>query len=180
MKIVIINGNPKSSVNNFDKYLDKLSMSLKKKGNEVVIINLKTMKLNYCIGCYACWLKTPGICIHKDDGPKILKQYINSDIVILSSPIIMGFISSILKTILERFLPVLHPFLYMHKDRMQHIPRYDNLPSRILLLDKSNNGDIEDIKITEDLFKNIKTRKFLFTKTTDTKPEELADEINNI
>lgn len=180
MKIVIINGNPKSGINSFDKYLDKLSSSLKKKGNEVVILNLKNMKINYCIGCYACWLKTPGICIHKDDGPKILKQYINSDLVVLSSPIIMGFVSSILKTTLERFLPVLHPFLRIQEDRIQHLPRYDKYPSRILLLEKSNNDDIETIQIIEDIFKNIKTRKFLFTKTTDTKPEELADEINNI
>lgn len=180
MKILIINGNPKLGINNFDKYIDKLSDSLKKKKNEVVILNLKKMKINYCIGCYACWLKTPGICIHKDDGPKILKEYINSDLVVFSSPIIMGFVSSILKTAIERFLPVLHPFLCIKEDRIQHMPRYDKYPSSILLLEKTNIDNMETLQIIEEIFRNTKTRKFLFSKTTDTKPEELADEINNI
>lgn len=179
MKITIINGNPKLKTGKFDKYLSKLSSSLKNNGNEVSMINLKNMKLNNCIGCYSCWVKTPGICIYKDDGPDILKQYINSDIVILSSPIIMGFISSSLKAMIERMIPLTHPYLYIHNDRMQHVQRYDKQPAFILLLEKENEDD-ESILITQSIFENIKTKKFIFTKTTDDKPEEVAHEINNI
>ena len=116
-KILIMNGNPKSENKNFDKYLVQLSSSLKKKGNKVNILVLRKLKYKNCIGCDTCWLKTPGICVHKDDGPKILTEYINSDIVILSSPIIMGFASALIKRIQERFLALVHPFVYIKNIR---------------------------------------------------------------
>ncbi len=99
--------------------------------------------------------------------------------MILSSPLVMGFISSLLKTLQERFLPLAHPFLFMHDDRMQHVPRYEKYPSTILLLEKTDAHDGADIEITENIFKGLKTRKFMFS-TMDKNREELSDEIDNI
>ena len=36
------------------------------KAAEVERLELRNMKVNYCIGCFGCWLKTPGKCITKD------------------------------------------------------------------------------------------------------------------
>ena len=33
------------------------------------------MKIAPCIGCNACWLRTPGVCAVKDDYEQILKAY---------------------------------------------------------------------------------------------------------
>ena len=179
-KIAIINGNPKPENKKFEKYLETLSSSLVKKGNRVNMIKLKKMKLNFCIGCYSCWLKTPGVCIHKDDGPKILTEYINSDVVILSSPLIMGFTSALIKTLQERLIALSHPFVYIKDDRMQHVLRYEKYPSTVLLLEKTGIHDETDIEITENIYKSAKTRKFALSLTTDRNCEEVADEINNI
>ena len=36
-------------------------------GAEVEVIELRRKTIKNCIGCYTCWTKTPGKCIHKDD-----------------------------------------------------------------------------------------------------------------
>lgn len=177
MKIVILNGNPKPENREFEDYLEKLSSILTEKGNETVILNLREMKINYCTGCYTCWLKTPGICVFKDDGPRILEEYINSDLVLFASPVIMGFVSALLKSVQERLLPLVHPFLCVNDDRMQHVPRYDKYPALALLLDKPGKYEAE---IIDKVFKSSRSRKFLFTETTDHRPEEVAYAINGI
>jgi multimeric flavodoxin WrbA len=180
MKITILNGSPSAENKDFDLYLEKLSSSLKIKENNVFIFKLRDMKLNNCIGCYSCWLKTPGICIHKDDLPKVLKEYLASDLVVFASPVLMGFVSALLKRFQERLLPMSHPFLQLLNDRIQHVSRYENYPATALLLEKPDDFDNDSFQIIDKVFKSAKTKKFLFTKFTDKKPEEVADEFNAI
>ena len=90
MKILILNGNPKDDTK-FDEYIDQLSSALKLSNHIVTIQTLKDMDIRYCIGCFGCWVKTPGECsIAADDTRDIRKAYMNSDLVIFVSPIIMG------------------------------------------------------------------------------------------
>lgn len=180
MKILILNGNPKSDYKKFEEYVEKLSSELAKVGNEVVVLNLNEMKINYCIGCYSCWLKTPGKCIFNDDGPRILTEYLDSDIVLFASPVIMGFVSSLIKSVQERLLPTVHPFLCIKENRMQHIPRYDKYPFTALLLDQAEESDPISSEIIDKIFRSSRSGKFLFTKTMDNSPEEVAYAINNI
>ena len=57
-------------------------------GVEVDVVNLKQKKINYCLGCYTCWTKTPGICVHKDDmALELLPKWQESDIAIYASPL---------------------------------------------------------------------------------------------
>ena len=78
MKILILNGNAKPENAKFDSWLDKLAEKLSAGGHKAVMFKLREKKIEFCIGCYACWLKTPGICIHKDDMPDIIRQYVDS------------------------------------------------------------------------------------------------------
>lgn len=73
-------------------------------------------------------------------------------------PIIMGFISSLLKSVQERCLPLIHPFLYVNKDRMQHIFRYDKYPAIALLLDKMEEFDQVSSEIIEKVFRSSRSR----------------------
>ena len=46
---------------------DKLRNLTDSKGIDAQFIECKELKINPCIGCNHCWLKTPGICSIKDD-----------------------------------------------------------------------------------------------------------------
>ncbi|MGC7871278.1 flavodoxin family protein [Desulfosporosinus sp. SYSU MS00001] len=180
MKVLILNGNPKAKNERFEEYIQELALDLKQNGHNTIVLNLKEMEINRCIGCYSCWLKTPGKCIFNDDGPQILKEYLKADFVLFASPIIMGFISSLLKGVQERCLPLVLPFLYVKNDRMQHISRYEKYPAIALLLDHSEDYDQVSAEIIEKVFRSSNSRKFLFTKTMNNSPEEVAYAINSI
>lgn len=180
MKIVILNGNPNQENQSFDQYLGKLTSLLVAQGHQPVMFQLRDLNIHPCIGCYSCWLKTPGECVFKDDVPSILKKYINSDLVIFATPIVMGFMSSSLKAVQERTHPLALPFLYFKDDRTQHVPRYEKYPAYGVLLEKSSQYDEVSAEIIDKVFRSGKTRNFAFTKTTESNPEEVAYAINNI
>lgn len=180
MRIMILNGNPDKKNTGFDGYLNDLSSALNNLGHTTEIITLRNLSIHHCVGCYNCWLKTPGLCVFKDDMPELLSIYMKSDIVIFNSPVVMGFTSALIKKFQERLLPLIHPFLQVIGDRCQHIMRYDKYPVSILLLEKSADYDSVTEQILGKVFQSSKNRKFLFTKFMLDNPEEQANEINNI
>ncbi len=168
MKILIINGNPKRDFSAFDLYLEELKDHLTGKDIAVNTLFLRDFSLHDCIGCYSCWLKTPGICFHRDGMELILKEFLSSDIVILASPIIMGFVSASLKCFNDRLIPLGHPFLYLKEDRMAHIPRYSYYPQVVLLLE--DQGPINDnaVSLIREVYqRSSRGLKQVFTTRND-------------
>ncbi len=154
MKVLILNGNPKAEYKAFDLYLQELRCLLENENHEIKYIMLRNFQLHDCIGCYTCWLKTPGICCFDDGIDEILKEYLAANIVIYASPVIMSFISALLKRVNDRMLPVVHPFLKLREDRMSHLLRYSHYPKPILLLDSSGNLDESGFDFIERIYKN--------------------------
>ncbi len=89
------------------------------------IIHTEKMKISPCVGCNACWLKTPGICALKDDYEQILKAFLQHDATIILSDTALGFIRYKAKNIIDRMLPVATMYLHFVDGQMRHIPRYD-------------------------------------------------------
>jgi len=173
-KILILNGNTKKDNDRLDTYCTNLKEILSK-DNEVSVINLKYKEIKDCIGCYACWLKTPGICALKDDQEEILRKYVQSDFVVVVSPIIMGFTSAAVKSVYDRLLPLVHPFLRMDNNKMSHYSRYNKKYSIGLILDNNESEDEGELEVVNSVFRNT-----VFTKYMNNNMEDIAYEINNI
>lgn len=47
--------------------LSSLVDGMEKAGAQVEVVNLRTKTVKNCIGCYTCWTKSPGRCVHRDD-----------------------------------------------------------------------------------------------------------------
>jgi multimeric flavodoxin WrbA len=109
VKITVLNGNPDARNIEFEDYLKKLSDAPVSDNHVVTILILRDINVKYCIGCWGCWLKTPGECIVTDGSRDICREYINSDLVLFASPVIMGFTSALLKKAHEKLLPLIHP-----------------------------------------------------------------------
>jgi multimeric flavodoxin WrbA len=183
VKITILNGNPDAGNVQFDSYLKELSDLLESSKHTVTILQLRDIDVRYCIGCFGCWIKTPGECIVADGSGDICREYIKSDLVLFASPVIMGFTSALLKKAHEKFLPLIHPYIEFVQGEVHHIARYHKYPLMALLLERGKDTDEEDIEIISDIYRrdaiNFKT-SFSFTRLTGDPVEEVANEINRI
>ena len=68
--------------------------NLQEKGHTLKMYCLREMDIHQCIGCFNCFTKTPGICVHKDDMIAVCKTTVRSDLMVFASPLYMGFVSS--------------------------------------------------------------------------------------
>ena len=181
MKILILNGNPDPDKGKMDPYIARLQEQLKAAGHEAKAVVLRDLKIGYCTGCFNCWLKTPGICSIKDDAIDITRQYIASDHVILASPLILGFVSSLLKSAMDRNLCLVHPHLAEVDGEVHHKKRYDKYPLISFLLEKEAVTDDEDIAIATDIFRRQAVNVWAslgFVHFTETPIEEIVHALN--
>lgn len=170
MKILILNSSPLGGDPKFDQGVSQLAEALKEiplralenKKIRVDHLSLRHMDLKDCIGCYACWLKTPGVCVLKDDMHKVLDKFVKADVVIHASPVKIGFISPLCKRIRDRLLPLVHPYLKIDKDRMTHLGRYDKLPLQLVAL-----NTVEDIDHIRSMYGSREQKEEAFYSIFD-------------
>lgn len=74
-----------------------------KSGHDIKKINVHKQKIATCMACYAC--KTTKECVQKDDMKSILEKMIQSDIIVLSTPVYFYSMNGQLKTLIDRTLP---------------------------------------------------------------------------
>jgi multimeric flavodoxin WrbA len=183
MNITILNGNPPDHSSQFDKYLHNLGNILIYKSFDLTKINLRDQKINFCIGCWDCWTKTPGRCALNDDLQSVYPAMINCDLLIFASPLIAGFPSSIIKKVNDRMVPFVLPYIKIIQNECHHKKRYPEYPKLALILEKENDTKQEDLDIVKDIYKRLAINfhsELAFFKTTEEKKEEIVHEINNI
>ena len=74
-------------------------------GNEINLINLKDIKMQFCIGCLSCG-KTHK-CVLKDGvTKKMLDEICSSDVIVFVTPVYYYAVSGQLKTFIDRMNPI--------------------------------------------------------------------------
>lgn len=101
-KVLIISSSPRKGGNS-DTLCDKFAQGAKEAGNVVEKIFLKDKKINYCTGCGFCNTNDYGGCSQKDDMPEILEKIINSDVIVLATPVYFYTMCGQMKTFIDRF-----------------------------------------------------------------------------
>ncbi|MBN2089553.1 flavodoxin family protein [candidate division KSB1 bacterium] len=182
MKIVILDGNPDSHSISFDTYLDNLEKALNEKNHQVAHLKLRDLNIKYCVGCWGCWVKTPGECSVKDDSAIVCREMIHSDFILFVSPIIMGFTSALMKKMQDKTIPLLHPYIELDHGECHHQKRYTKYPALGILLEKGEDTDEEDIEIINQAMRryalNFKSN-LQFTKFSTDSIMEVCDAINH-
>jgi len=179
----ILNGNAFSNDTGFEQYVADYAGQLQGQKHEVRVHTLRDMDIKFCIGCWTCWWKTPGLCVHKDDMEKIYRDVVKSDLLILAAPLVVGFPSVLLKKTQDRLIPLLLSYMEIDQGEFHHRKRYDNYPKLGVLVSRENDTDEEDLRIVEDIYKrfavNFKT-EVAFFHTTEKPVEELVNETGGI
>ena len=80
----------------------------------------------YCVGCFQCWLKTPGTCVIKDGFQDMGKLLSEADEFIVISKATFGSYSSAVKNVLDRSISYVMPFFEIRNGEMHHGERYSN------------------------------------------------------
>ena len=118
--------------------------------NEDILMDANQIH-QYCIGCFGCWLKTPGTCIIKDGFENMGKRLSEVSEFVLISKATFGSYSSAVKNVLDRSISYVLPFFEIRNGEMHHGERYHN----VLKVSAVFYGDMTDMekKTAESLVK---------------------------
>jgi multimeric flavodoxin WrbA len=83
-------------------------------------------KIHACIGCFGCWIKTPGVCVIKDGYQNLGEMFSKSDEIIVISRCIYGTYSPFIKNIWDRSIAYLLPYFTKKNNETHHKMRYDH------------------------------------------------------
>lgn len=73
--------------------------------NEISFINLKNIRMQFCVGCLSC-AKTHKCVIKDDVTKKMIDEICNSEILVFVTPVYYYAISGQLKTFIDRMNPI--------------------------------------------------------------------------
>ncbi|MCI5655395.1 MAG: flavodoxin family protein [Candidatus Pseudoruminococcus sp.] len=82
-----------------------------------------------CIGCFGCWVKTPGKCVIHDGYEETGIDMSKCTEMILISECCYGSVSPFVKAVQDRALSYIHPDFVIRKGEMHHKRRYENVIS---------------------------------------------------
>ena len=173
MRITILNGEP-DPASAFQAYVHDLARHLAAAGHAVTTLDLRELRLAGCSGCWGCWVKTPGVCVKRDDSALVCRTALGGDLLLLASPVLMGFTSALLKRAVDQMIPLVHPYFVLERGELHHRPRYAAYPKLALL---AGPCDPEDLEICTGIWtrtaRNLKCPMTL-TAVSDRPAEEVA------
>ena len=92
-------------------------------GGENRYIDLNRLNISNCIGCFGCWVKTPGKCVIRDDAAGVYPLIAESKKLLYVSRIWCGSYDTPMKALLERSIPIQQAFLRLYQGETHHVQR---------------------------------------------------------
>ena len=141
MKILAINGSPKGKRSNTwrltSAFLEGITVKEESSGSsptEIETLNIGSLNLKPCLGCFSCWSKTPGECCIRDDMQGVINKILWADVVVWSFPLYYFGLPGQLKTLIDRQLPMSLPFMSTETESGGHPSRYDMSGKRTVVI----------------------------------------------
>ncbi len=138
MKITVFSGSHKGGEGNTLLMVEEFLKGAEEAGAETENIILAEKNIRYCKGDFDCWLKTPGKCTLHDDMDALIPGFMASDVVVFAFPVYFDNVPALMKTFIDRLLPVLLPhFEEDEEGEYRHGNRFEKYPKIVVL---SNSG----------------------------------------
>lgn len=106
-----------------DLVISDRALDLAGAGATATVIDLSQLKIGPCVGCFGCWVKTPGKCVIRDDACRVYPYLAKSTRLLLVSRVRYGSYDTVMKTMLERAIPIQQAFIRIHHGETHHIQR---------------------------------------------------------
>ncbi len=140
-------------------------------------IDLSKFKISNCIGCFGCWIKTPGKCVIRDDAAKIYPLIAGSCNVIYVSKLFCGSYDTTMKTILERAIPIQQAFIRIYSGETHHFQR-NVVPKNAVIIGYGSKNKKERIVFENLIERNSKNMLFNEYKVVFADKENLSKAVD--
>ena len=142
------------------------------------VIDLSALNISPCLGCFGCWVKTPGKCVIPDDAHKVYPLIAKSENVIYVTRLFHGSYSPIMKRMLERAIPIQQAFLHLYRGEVHHVPRNVVPKKAVIIAYGCDNVEEQELfrKLTE---RNTLNMLFTECKVLFPSKEELEHSIES-
>jgi len=125
MNVLAINGSPHGAAGNTEVLVRAFLEGACEAGATTDTIYLMEKTIHHCVGCFSCWTKTPGVCVHDDDMPEILEQVKTADVLVYAMPLYTYTMPGLMKDFVDRCLPFAHAAIVKRGDHYGHPSRWE-------------------------------------------------------
>lgn len=101
-KILVLSASPRRGGNS-DYLCDEFIRGAKEAGHNTEKIFFHDKKINYCLGCGACYNSHK--CVQKDDMAEVLDKMLDADVLVFGTPVYFYTMDAQLKTLIDRTVP---------------------------------------------------------------------------
>lgn len=146
MKVIALNGSSRGKKGVTWRLLDPLLKGLSEGGAVVKEFQLKELNISPCRACLTCMHKTPGLCAQRDDMDQIYPSLKESDLFVMGTPVYTDNMSAQMKTVTDRCICAMDPFLRTDPSNRVRHPYSWKLPSNFLLVSTSGFPETESFQ----------------------------------
>lgn len=112
-KVIILNASPRKNFNTA-KMLKEAQRGAEAAGAQTEYFNLYEYNFKGCMSCFACQRKgstTEGVCAIRDELKPILEKCLNSDAIIIGTPVYFSYPTGIFRSFVERLMFPNHTYM---------------------------------------------------------------------
>ncbi|MCK4258409.1 MAG: flavodoxin family protein [Halanaerobiales bacterium] len=154
MKVIAFNSSPSLNKSGTDLILKKFLDGMREAGAEVEQFYIQKLNIKPCLGCFNCWLKTPGQCVQKDDMEIIYPKIKSADIQVYATPVYLNGMNSLMKKVFDRSIPLVEPFFIEREGQYGHPRREGAKQGKMVLVSASG---FPGVKTFEPLVLHMKS-----------------------
>ena len=154
MKILAIQGSPRPKGSNTEILLQEFLKGARSAGAETETIYLREKKIQPCVGCFTCWVKTPGVCIFRDDMPSLLEKVRDCQILVYAFPLYNYNMTAMTKAFQERLLPLVDPHFVKAGEAYRHPPRYA-VDRKMVLISNCGFPEVSHFEALRQVFRHM-------------------------
>ena len=147
IKVLAFNCSPKMDKGNTALILTPFLEGMREAGAQVELFYTRKLKINPCIGCFGCWIKTPGKCIQKDDMEMLLPKLREANISVFATPVYVDGVSGPMKNLMDRIIPLGLPFFELRDGHCRHPPREGMKQGKIVLVSNCAYWEIDNFDL---------------------------------
>jgi multimeric flavodoxin WrbA len=155
MKITVFNSSPKAGKSNTNVMVEAFLKGAKKAGADTENIFLARWKIRPCLGCFSCWVKTPGRCVIQDGMAELLGKLAETDIVVFATPLYVDNVSGVMKNFMDRFMPLADPHFEKDENGQYRHVRGSGKAPRIAVISNCGFPEQDHFQVLRLLFRRI-------------------------